>query len=128
MRLNNFSIETLTRDEMARPIRIVAIEDDPLANPCFVDYAINSTCDMPGLEIEYIHTVINGMMKRPVEFLKVDTYQDMEDAIDTGKADIMGLSYILEEMYNSRTGWMVRFPFCSNRFCALVRPTMGATV
>ncbi len=110
MRLNNFSSETLKRDEMARPIRIVATEDDPLANPCFVDYAENRTCDKPGLEIEYIHTVINGMMKRPVEFLKVDTYKEMEDAIDSGKADIMGISYILEEMYSSRTGWTVRFP------------------
>ncbi len=78
------------------PIRILATNDHPYATECLDVYPHDNECTHPGLEIEYIYTIISEMMGRAVQWIKVDSYDTMDEYLNEGKGDILGISYILD--------------------------------
>lgn len=92
-----------------RPVRIVACFDDPLANDCFESFPWN--CTFPGYEIEYIHTLINGMLKLPVQWIRVESYTDIEQAMDNGTADTIGVSLSVAAQYTRRWGFLPAYEY-----------------
>ncbi len=78
------------------PIRILATDDPPYAMGCLESYPHDKECSHPGLETEYIHTIISKMMGRAIQWVKVKNYDEMDNYLVEGKGDIMGISYILD--------------------------------
>ncbi len=83
-----------TSVEPVDPIKIVSTSDYPYSADCFDKYP--DDCEFGGLEIEYIYTVITRMMHLPIEWIKVDDYETMDSYVTEGKADLMGIAYVLE--------------------------------
>lgn len=76
-------------------IRVGGTFDFPYADSCFVNYP--DYCKNPGTDIEYIYTVLNGMLHLEVEWVNFDTYYDVEQGFDSGDIDAMGLTYAREK-------------------------------
>lgn len=95
---------TASEGSQQDPIRIVSHVDSPLVNDCFDVYP-NDDCLFPGYEVEYIYTVIHGMLRYPIQWIKVKSFDEVQSALKNDKADIMGQSAFLDPTNIQKFGY-----------------------
>lgn len=76
---------------MTANIRVGGTVDEPYAYECFNKGF--QWCRKPGIDIQYIYTVITEMLHLNISWVKYDSYPDMENALTTGEIDIIGITY-----------------------------------
>lgn len=81
--LNNFSV------------RIGAVVDAPFSFECFNEYP--NYCRKPGVEIEYIYSLIHDLLQLNVVWIKYTSNELMEDALDKKDIDMIGNTYLLQQ-------------------------------
>lgn len=78
------------------------MNDDPYVRDCYTKYP--RYCPNPGIDIEFIYTVINYMVGFHITWFKYETNSDLEMALDENEIDMIGTIYALQDIYSSR--WM----------------------
>ncbi len=69
--------------EIVQPIRVAVVQDEPYSFPCFPYYSPwNKTlCPHPGSDVEYIADVLIGFLNVSVQWIAVNSYDEMDNYI-----------------------------------------------
>lgn len=68
-------------------IRVGAVVDPPYIRECFTDYP--KRCTKPGMDVEYLHTLISGIHKLNITWRNYDSIEILEKALNNNEIDII---------------------------------------
>jgi hypothetical protein len=96
----------------------VAIVDPPYATGCFEAYGNDTSCNMPGVEVEYM-MILMTMMKLPCRLEKRRTAGSMLQAIEDREADMT--AYTLALTHELHANYSTTAPIVQDKIVLIVR-------
>lgn len=76
---------------MMKNVKVGAVVDSPYAEECFVRYPSN--CKLPGMDIQFIYTLLSEFLQMNVDLINYDTYEEADEALENEEIDLIGISY-----------------------------------
>lgn len=84
-----------------KSVRIGATFEYPYVFPCFDEYP--KRCFKLGSDLEYMHTILNGMLHKNVVWNSYPTFKQLERALETNEIDLIGNGLLLDVQHAANT-------------------------